>query len=64
MTAREKIAHRIVALTSWLKDHAPFVADEQNHLNEGSVEKAYWHYGYLMGLRDAKEMLDPNGKMH
>lgn len=39
-------------LTSWLKENAPQCFREQKHLDAGSAERAYWHYGYLSALRD------------
>lgn len=34
-----------------MKDHIEVFA-EQKHLDRGSVERAYWHYGYLAAMRD------------
>ena len=48
----DRIATRERDLTCWIRDNAPQVAGEQKHLDEGSEARAYWHYGYLMALRD------------
>jgi hypothetical protein len=49
---------RIQALKEWLDREHPECASEQKHLNEGTVERAYWHYGYMVALRDALKLLD------
>lgn len=45
------------ALSEWLEENGPYCAVEQAHLKAGSRERAYWHYGYLMALRDVQAML-------
>jgi hypothetical protein len=40
------------SLRCWLRENAPACADEHKHLDEGSAERAYWHYGYLSALQD------------
>lgn len=30
---------------------------DQKHLNEGTPERAYWHHGYAMALKDTLRML-------
>jgi hypothetical protein len=44
-------------LQNWLKENAPGVFAEQKHLDEGSPERAYWHYGYLVAVRDIYRLL-------
>jgi hypothetical protein len=44
-------------LQEWLKKNAPGVFAEQKHLDEGSPERAYWHYGYLVAVRDIYRLL-------
>jgi hypothetical protein len=51
------IDRRIAQLTSWLKIHAPECVEEQVHLDDGSRERAYWHYGYLVALRDIRGLI-------
>ncbi|HEX3882293.1 MAG TPA: hypothetical protein VHW66_06515 [Stellaceae bacterium] len=48
----EIIETRARDIASWLTDAAPFCDREQKHLDEGTIERAYWHHGYLMALRD------------
>ncbi len=43
---------RAEGLKRWMKENAPACMAEQKHLDEGSAERAYWHYGYLSALRD------------
>jgi hypothetical protein len=53
--ARTKVASRIAELTDWLQENAPTIMDDQKHLDAGTAEQAYWHYGYLMALRDMRK---------
>jgi predicted phage gp36 major capsid-like protein len=34
------------------------VSREQNHLHEGTDERAYWHHGYASALRDTLRVLE------
>ena len=36
----------------WLKENHPETFEEQKHCDEKTPERAYWHHGYMMGLRD------------
>ena len=51
------IDRRIARLTKWLQEVAPEITAEQDHLNEGSRERSYWHYGYLVALRDVRKLI-------
>lgn len=54
----DKIDRRIEDTEAWLKEHAPECFDEQLHAVEGfSPERIYWHYGYLIALRDVRRLL-------
>ena len=53
----EALDDRIRSITDWLREAAPDIGDEQRHLDEGGAEAAYWHYGYLMALRDVRRLL-------
>lgn len=48
---------RASGLQNWLKENAPDVFAEQKHLDEGSQERVYWHYGYLVAVRDVYRVL-------
>ena len=57
MAAHDDIEARIAALEAWLRNVAPDIADEQKHLDVDTPERAYWHYGYLVALRDVRDLL-------
>jgi len=48
----EAISDKISGMTRWLAENAPYCEAEQKHLEEGTTERAYWHYGYLRALKD------------
>jgi hypothetical protein len=65
MTGRQKMAQdwatvdasierRLTEITSWLRDNQVF---EPNPEEMGSVERAYWHFGYLRALEDMRQQL-------
>ena len=56
-TLAEALARRAADLTEWLRENAPEVSEDQRHLDQGSAESAYWHYGYLMALRDMRRII-------
>ncbi len=47
----EKLESRIKVLQDFLGTSGVDVR-QQRHLDEGTVERAYWHYGYMVALRD------------
>ncbi len=52
----EALRVRIKALSRWLREHSSCQRD-QHHLDEGTVERVYWHYGYLVALADVVRLL-------
>lgn len=48
---------RADGIEEWLRTTAPECFQEQSHLTEGTRERAYWHYGYMVALRDALRLL-------
>ena len=46
------------ALALWLAEHAPYCEASQKHLDQGTVEQAYWHYGYVCAIRDILAIVD------
>ena len=52
-----KIERRIAGLSDWLEKNAPNCRIEQKHLEEGSRERIYWHYGYMVALKDMMRFL-------
>lgn len=57
MSARIKIESRLQDLRTWLAEYAPYVQEEQAHLDNPSVARSYWHYGYAVALRDVLDLL-------
>jgi hypothetical protein len=56
-TEFRRIEQRQKDLTAWLEKNAPQCSSEQKHLEEGSQERAYWNYGYLVALRDVMRLM-------
>ncbi len=48
------IERRLSEITDWLRDNQVF---EPNPEEMGSVERAYWHFGYLRALEDMRAQL-------
>lgn len=51
----DDINKRIGDLTEWLQEQAHDCFKCQDHLETGSNERIYWHYGYLMALKDVQK---------
>jgi hypothetical protein len=51
------IEKRVADLREWLQKNAPASLSEQKHLEEGTQERIYWHYGYMVALRDVLRFL-------
>ncbi len=51
------VGQKIEQVSEWLESTAPLCATEQKHLEEGSQERVYWHYGYLFALREVLRFL-------
>lgn len=47
-----KFAERAEGQRQWISENAPYISHDQKHLNAGTVERAYWHYGYCIALGD------------
>lgn len=62
------VEQRVRELQEWLRKNAPECQAEQKHLDEGTPERAYWHFGYLVALRDVLRFLtaseSPNQKSY
>ena len=48
---------RIKEMSDWLESSWPEIAKDQKHLDSCTPERAYWHYGYLMALRDVLRLI-------
>lgn len=57
MSLEQAVEERLDAVLLWLKENAPAVAAEQSHLDSGTAERAYYHFGYAAALQDIKDCL-------
>jgi len=49
---QKRIKDRIEGIIEYLKENHPSMDLEQYHLDEGTMERYYWHYGYVVALKD------------
>jgi hypothetical protein len=52
-----KIEDRARGISDWLKENGRGCFQEQKHLDRDSQERIYWHYGYMVALRDVYRFL-------
>ena len=57
-----KLRERADGQGEWLNNNAPTCFVDQGHLDEGTPERAYWHYGYRVALLDAIKLLSAIGQ--
>ena len=57
MILEKALQRRAEELKSWLDAKGRECWDEQKHLQEGSPEQIYWHFGYFSALRDVLKHL-------
>lgn len=55
--ATDVLERRQRDLLEWLADNAPLCQSEQRHLDGGTDEQAYWHFGYLIAIKDMLALL-------
>jgi len=55
------LCERAEDLTRWIAKNAPECLTSQKHLDEGTVEQAYWHYGYACAIRDVLAIINRAG---
>lgn len=53
-----KIAKQIQETEIWLEKNGGDCKKKQSHLVEGTEERVYWHYGYMMALKDTLRLLN------
>lgn len=53
----ELLQGRSDGIDEWLREIGSHCKDEQKHCEEGTVERVYWHYGYMVALRDALNLI-------
>ncbi len=56
-TQMEALSTRADAISRWLREHAPYCEASQKHLEEGTAERAYWHFGYVRAIEDCLRLL-------
>lgn len=53
----EKMLVRMAEIKEWLKVNGENCVVDQKHLDEGSQERIYWHFGYASALADMVMLL-------
>lgn len=53
----KRFEQRANAIELWLQENGGGALDEQRHLDAGTLERVYWHFGYMVALRDAIRLL-------
>ena len=55
----KRFKHRRAGLTAYL-DHPDraYVKEEQKHIRKGTEERIYWHFGYMVCLRDMIALIE------
>lgn len=47
-----QLQKRASNIQNWLRENGKEAIEEQKHLDAGTQEQIYWHYGYLSALKD------------
>ncbi len=53
----EQLKRRADGIEAWLRDINSRCRDEQLQNVEGTSERIYWHYGYMIALNDVRDLL-------
>ena len=66
---RRSFARQARRLHTWLEENAPgAIVDEaiveQKHLDSASHDRAFWHHGHMIALRDALVLLRRRLRLH
>lgn len=61
VSAEALVQRRIAELGTWLAEQGVDVREERAHLDQGSRDRLYWHYGYFIGLQEALKVLTARG---
>jgi hypothetical protein len=54
----QAMSGKLAAMSRELNREAPDCETSQKHLDPGTVERAYWHYGYICGARDVLALVE------
>ena len=55
--ALARLRDRAEGIYAWLEDNHSTDMNRHAHLQEGSVERAYWHSGYAVATMDAIRLI-------
>lgn len=58
------LERRIAGIEDYLDKHSTKVKEQQAHLKESTTESLYWHYGYMMALKDILRQLGVDEERH
>lgn len=64
MPLEDSLLQRIAGIEDHLALQQTDVKNEQAHLTLGSRESAYWHYGYMMALKDLLRQQSTGQEIH
>jgi hypothetical protein len=53
----ESLENRARGIQKWLDKNGRGCQEEQKHIRAGTIEKIYWHYGYMVALMDVLRVL-------
>ena len=53
----ERLERRVRGIQKWLDENGRGCQEEQKHTRAGTVERIYWHYGYMVALMDVLRYL-------
>lgn len=51
------LAKRQSEVSEWLENESPYTMFDQRHLESGTSEQAYWHFGYVSAINDVMRLL-------
>lgn len=51
------LAKRQGEIREWLENESPYTMFDQKHLESGTPEQAYWHFGYVSAISDVMQLL-------
>ena len=58
----ERLRLRADGIEDWLQELKSRCKIEQKHLDEGTPERVYWHYGYMVAFKDLMDLLERESK--
>jgi hypothetical protein len=55
---KQKIEKRATDLQKWLDENGKNCTNDQAHTLPNTTEKIYWHYGYMIALKDMLKLIE------